>query len=212
MSRKRFSLSAALSNGWFAGPLLFAALVSPPVVAESEQSLAVHHLAHWLMVVAGALAGYQLRDAVRFRGRGVVAAAGMAAALTWHIPPFLAWAEGRQATHAFAHLTLVAGGVALGWAVPALASAARAYLFVAANVLMWPLVLAELAGAFAYEGYPGQAATAGFVELIAMSLSWFVVFAWSALRRLVTSPGASVFVQALFAVSAIAGWATRIFA
>lgn len=201
-----------LSHGWLAGPLLFAAVVSPPVAEASEQSLVVHHLAHWSMVVAGALIGYQFRDVVRLPGRGAFAAAGLVAALTWHVPPLLGWAEARPATHAFAHLTLVAGGAAMGWAVPKMSSAARAFLFIGANVVMWPLVLAELAGAFAYAGYSGQTAVAGTVELLAMSLSWFVVFAWGALRRLVTSPAASVAVQALFALSAIAGWSSRILA
>jgi uncharacterized protein DUF1404 len=207
---KRPSVQAALSHGWLAGPLLFAAVVSPPVAAAAEQSLVVHHVAHWVMVVAGALIGYQFRDAVRLPARGVFAAAGLVAALTWHVPPLLGWAESQPATHAFAHLTLAAGGAALGWAVPGLSSAGRAYLFVAANVVMWPLVLAELAGAFVYTSYSGQAAAAGVVELVAMSTSWFVIFGWAALRRLFTSPAASLGVQAVFALSAIAGWSWKI--
>lgn len=182
MHPKRLSLRAALSHTWLAGLLLFAALVSPPVAATSEQNLVVHHLAHWLMVVAGALIGYQLRERVRLPGRGVIAAVGLVAALTWHLPPLLSWAEARTLTHMFAHATLVAAGVALGWAVPKVSSAAGAYLFIGANLVMWPLVLAELAGAFTYRDYPGQASAAGFVELVAMSLSWFVIFGWSFLR------------------------------
>lgn len=177
---------ASRTPGWAAGPLLFVATVSPPIAAASEHSLVVHHLAHWVMVAAGALIGYQLRDLVRLPGRGAVAVAGLAAALTWHVPPLLGWAEATPATHAFAHATLLAGGVAMGWAVPRLGSAARAYLFIGANVAMWPLVLAELAGAFDYAGYPGQAAAAGVTELVAMSLSWLVLFLWSPVRRMLT--------------------------
>lgn len=212
MLQKRRSLQAALSHGWLAGPLLFAALVSPPVAAASEKSLVVHHLAHWLMVVAGAFIGYQFRDAVRLPGRGVFAAAGLLAALTWHAPPLLWWAESRPVTHAFAHATLVAGGAAMGWAVPKLTSAGRAYLIVGANVVMWPLVLAELAGAFAYAGYADQAAAAGVVELVAMSLSWLVILGWPALRRWGTTPAAAVAIQAVFAASAIVGWSFRLLA
>lgn len=138
------------------------------------------------MVAAGALIGYQLREIVRWPGRGAVAALGLVASLTWHMPPLLGWAEAAPATHAFAHATLLAGGGGLGWAVPKLSSAARAYVFIGANVVMWPLVLAELAGAFDYAGYPGQAAAAGVTELVAMSLSWLVLFLWSPVRRLLT--------------------------
>lgn len=209
MPQKRPNFRTALSHGWFAGPLLFAALASPPVAAWSEQNLVVHHVAHWLMVVAGALIGYQLRDLIHLPGRGLIAAVGLMAALTWHLPPLLSWAEGAPTTHALAHATLVAGGAAMGWAVPELTSAARAYLFVGANVVMWPLVLAVLAGAFTYEAYPGQAAGAGLVELIAMSLSWLVVVAWSALRTLFASSAAALSLQALFAASALVGWFSR---
>jgi len=61
----RPSLVAAVTQGWLAGPLLFAVLVSPTVESAAEQSLVIHHFTHWLMVVAGALIGYQLRELVR---------------------------------------------------------------------------------------------------------------------------------------------------
>jgi hypothetical protein len=189
-----------------AGPLLFLALVSPPIEVRSEQSLIVHHLAHWLMVVAGALFGYQLRELVRLPGATFVAWAGLGAALIWHLPFLLSWAEADRAAHVFAHATLVAGGAAMGWSVPRLASPGKAYLFIAANVVMWPLVLAELAGAFTYADYPGQAPAAGVAELVAMSSSWLVLAFWGSLRGMLSSPVASSMVQALFAVVAILGW------
>lgn len=190
-----------------AGPLLFVALVSPAIEVRSEQSLVVHHLAHWLMVVAGALFGYQLRELVRLPGATFVAWAGLGAALVWHLPFLLSWAEVDEAAHVFAHATLVAGGAAMGWSVPKLSSAGKAYLFITANVVMWPLVLAEIAGAFSYGNYPGQAPAAGVAELVAMSSSWLVLAFWGSLRSLLTGPAASTTGQALLAVVVILGWA-----
>lgn len=160
------------------------------------------------MVLAGALLGYQLRDLVRLGGRSLIASAAVLAALTWHLPPLLSWAERRPVTHAFAHLTLLAAGGALGWAVPRLGGAARAYLFIGVNVVMWPLVLAELAGAFSYEGYSGQAAGAGLAELVAMSASWLVILLWSRVHRLVAARPAPVLAQVLLAGLALGGWAS----
>lgn len=176
------------------------------VAASSAQSLVVHHFAHWLMVVAGAIAGYQLRDLVRLPGRTLAAWAGLGAALAWHLPPLLSWAEGDPAAHMFAHATLLVGGGAMGWAVPKLGAGRKAALFIAANAVMWPLVLAELAGAFAYPGYPGQAPAAGVAELVAMPMAWLVFALWGPLRRGLSRPGASTAVQALFAVLAVVGW------
>ncbi len=193
-------------RGWLAGPLLLALLVSPPVDTLAEQSLVVHHFAHWLMVVAGALVGYQLRDLVRLPGRGVVACAGFGAALVWHLPPLLSWAEAARTTHMLAHATLVAGGGALGWAVPKLSGPARAYLFIAANVVMWPLVLAEIAGAFTYAQYPRQESQAGVAELVAMALSWVVLGFWARLSSLFARPLASLLVQTALAILAVGGW------
>ena len=122
------------------------------------------------MVVAGALLGYQFRELVRLPGRTLVAGAGLGAALMWHLPPLLSWAEADRSAHMFAHASLVVGGGAIGWAVPQLSSAAKAYLFITANAVMWPLVLAELGGGFTYAGYPGQASAAGVWELVAMPL------------------------------------------
>ena len=127
--------------------------MSPTVAGLSTQSLVVHHFAHWLWVVAGAVVGYQFRDLVRLPGRTLVAWAGLAAAFGWHLPPLLSWAETNQAAHIFAHATLLVGGGALGWAVPQLSGARKAALFIAANVVMWPIVLAELANAFVYPSY-----------------------------------------------------------
>ena len=158
------------------------------------------------MVVAGALFGYQFRQLVRLPGRTLVAWAGLAAALMWHLPPLLSWAEADRTAHMFAHATLVVGGGALGWAVPRLSSPGKAYLFIAANAVMWPLVLAELAGAFTYAGYPGQASAAGVAELVAMSSSWLVFAVWGSLHSLLSRPLASVTAQALFAAVAVLGW------
>lgn len=206
MRPARLSLGAAAARGWLAGPLLLALLLSPPVEALAERSLVVHHLAHWLMVVAGALGGYQLRHRVRLPAAAVVASLGLGAALLWHLPPLLSWAEADRLNHVFAHATLVAGGGALGWAVPKLGGPARAYLFIAANVIMWPLALADIAGAFAYPHYPGQASQAGVAELVAMTLSWLTLGFWSKIRGLFAQPLASITVQAGIATIALAGW------
>jgi hypothetical protein len=181
-------------------------LVSPTVAGLSAQNLVVHHFAHWLWVVAGAIVGYQFRDRVRLPGRTVVAWAGLAAAFAWHLPPLLSWAETNQVAHIFAHATLLVGGGAIGWAVPQLSGARKAALFIAANVVMWPVVLAELANAFVYPSYPGQATTAGIAELVAMPLAWLVLALWGPLRRELARPAASSAVQALFAVAALVGW------
>lgn len=159
------------------------------------------------MVLAGALFGYQLRDLVKLSGTAVVAWAGLGAALIWHMPPLLSWAEADRTTHMLAHATLVIGGGAMGWAVPKLTGPGKAYLFITANVIMWPLVLAELAGAFSYADYPGQASAAGIAELVAMSSSWLVLAFWGSIRKLFSGPVASVAVQVLIAFAVIIGWA-----
>jgi uncharacterized protein YfiM (DUF2279 family) len=181
-------------------------LVSPMVAGLSAQSLVAHHFAHWLWVVAGAIVGYQFRDLVRLPGRTLVAWAGLGAAFAWHLPPLLSWAETDQAAHIFAHATLLVGGGAMGWAVPQLSGARKAALFIGANVVMWPLVLAELANAFVYPSYPGQATTAGIAELVAMPLAWLVLAFWGPLRAGLARPGATNAVQALFALAAVVGW------
>ena len=159
------------------------------------------------MVAAGALMGYRFRELVRPPGRALVAWAGLGVAVMWHLPPMLSWAEADLTAHMFAHATLVVGGGALGWAVPQLSSAGKAYLFIAANVVMSPLVLAELAGGFTYAGYPGQAPAAGVAELVAMPLAWLVLAVWGSLHSLFSRPVVSVTVQSLFAVVAVIGWA-----
>jgi hypothetical protein len=181
-------------------------LVSPTVAGLSAQSLVVHHFAHWLWIVAGAIVGYQLRHLVSLPGRTVVAWAGLAAAFAWHLPPLLSWAETNQVAHIFAHATLLVGGGVMGWAVPQLSGARKAALFIGANVVMWPLVLAELANAFVYPRYPGQATSAGIAELVAMPLAWLVLAFWGPLRGGFARPGATNAVQALFAVAALVGW------
>lgn len=163
----------------------------------------VHHFAHWSMVVAGALVGYQLRDLLRLPTRAVVAWAGLAGSLVWHLPPLLNWAEIHPLAHGFAHLTLLAGGAAMGWAVPKLGAGGKAALFIAGTVLMWPLMLAELTGAFAYSAYPGQTATAGVAELVAMPVAWLVLALWGPIHRLVAQPRVSVAIQAFLGVLAI---------
>jgi hypothetical protein len=187
-------------------PLLLLILVSPMVADLSARSLVVHHFAHWLWVVAGAMAGYQFRNLVRLPGRTLVAWAGLGAVFLWHLPPLLGWAEANQAAHVFAHATLLVGGWAMAWAVPELSGERRAALFIAATVVMWPLVLAELANAFAYPRYPGQATAAGVAELGAMPMAWLVFALWGPLRSRLSRPEASGAVQALFAVAALAGW------
>jgi hypothetical protein len=206
----RPSLVASATRGWLAGPLLFAVLVSPALEASAEQTLVIHHFAHWLMVVAGAVMGYQLRGRVRLPGSTMVAWAGFAAALIWHLPPLLNWAEVHPLGHAFAHATLVAGGVAMGWAVPKLGSGGKATLFIAGTVVMWPLMLAELTGAFAYPAYPGQAASAGVAELVAMPMAWLVLAFWGTIHRLFSRPLVAVAAQALLTVLAVFGWLAAI--
>lgn len=195
-----------MTKGWIAGPLLFMALVSPAADSAADQNLVVHHVVHWLMVVAGAILGYQLRHAVRLRGAALVAWAGLGAAVIWHLPPLLDLAERDRAIHLLAHASLVIGGGALGWAVPKLSSPTKAYLFITANVIMWPLVLAELAGAFSYAKYPGQSSAAGIAELVAMSSSWVVLAAWEPARRLLAAPVTSSLAQMLLVVVIVAGW------
>ena len=182
------------------------ALVSPTVAGLSAQNLVVHHFAHWLWVVAGAIVGYELRDRVKLPGRTVVAWAGLAAALAWHLPPLLSWAETNQAAHMFAHAMLLVGGGAIGWAVPQLSGTRKAALFIGANVVMWPLVLAELANAFVYPSYPGQATAAGIAELIAMPFAWLVLAFWGPLRRGLARPGATNAVHAMLLVTGLVGW------
>ncbi|MFI5269128.1 MAG: DUF1404 family protein, partial [Chloroflexota bacterium] len=166
------SIIAAVKGGWLAGPILLVVVLSPFVENLSRQSLVVHHVAHGLMVVAGALLGYQFSRVLRHPWPSLIAWLGLGAALTWHVLPLLTWAEATRTTHMFAHATLVFGGIALGWGVPAMSSTARAYLFIAANVVMWPLVLLQIAGAFSYTAYADQAAAAGLAELVAKSASW----------------------------------------
>ena len=194
------------SRGWLVGPLLLLILVSPTVAGQSDQNLVVHHFAHWLWVVDGAIVGYQFRDLVTLPGRTLVAWAGLVAAFSWHLPPLLSWAETNQAAHIFAHATLLVGGGAIGWAVPQLSSARKAALFIAASVVMWPVVLAELTNAFVYPSYPGQATSAGIAELVTMPLAWLVLAFWGPLRRWLARPVASSAVQALFAMAALVGW------
>jgi hypothetical protein len=206
----RPSLTAAAARGFLAGPLLFAVLVSPAVEAASEQSLVIHHFAHWLMVVAGAVIGYQLREQERLPGPAAVAWAGLGAALMWHLPPLLSWAEIHPVAHVFAHATLLAGGGAMGLAVPKLGAGGKAALFIAGTVVMWPLILAELAGAFAYAGYPGQAAWSGVAELVAMPVAWLVLAFWEPIHRLFSRPVAALVTQALLAVVAVVGWTAAV--
>ena len=210
MNLARPNLVAATARGLLAGPLLFAVLVSPSLEASAGQSLVIHHLAHWLMVLAGAVMGYQLRELRRLGAPTVVAWAGLAAALIWHLPPLLSWAESYPVAHIFAHATLVVGGGAIGWAVPRLEAGGKAALFIAGTVLMWPLMLAELAGAFAYTGYRGQAASAGVVELVAMPVAWLVLAFWGPIHHLFTRPVAAVVAQAMLAVVAGLGWTVTI--
>lgn len=196
----------AVKGGWLAGPILLAMVLSPLVEGWTRQSLVVHHLAHGLMVVAGALLGYQLSRVLRHPWPALMAWLGLGAALTWHVLPLLNWAEATRTTHVFAHATLVAGGIALGWGVPALSSTAKAFLFIAANVAMWPLVLLQIAGAFSYSTYADQAAAAGLAELAAMSASWLVLAFWSPIRSVFNRPTVATAAQALVVTVAIASW------
>jgi len=195
-----------MRSGWFAGSVLLLAVSSPFVETWSRQSLVVHHLAHGLMVVAGAVLGYQLSRTLRHPWPSPLAWLGLAAALSWHVLPLLTWAEATRVTHAFAHVTLVAGGIALGWGVPSMSAASRAYLFIAANVVMWPLVLVQIAGAFPYSAYPGQAPAAGLAELAAMSVSWLVLAFWPVIRKVFDRPRIAAAALALIALAAVASW------
>jgi hypothetical protein len=190
--------------------LLFAVVVSPAVETSSEQSLVVHHFAHWLMVVAGAVIGYQLRELGLLRGPTIVAWSGLGAALMWHLPPLLSWAEMHPPAHVFAHAILVAAGGAMGWAVPRLGAGGKAALFIAGTVVMWPLMLAELTGAFAYPGYPGQTGTAGVAELVAMPVAWLLLALWGPIHRLFSRRAVVVFAEAVLAVLAVLGWIAAI--
>jgi hypothetical protein len=202
----RLSIVAAVRGGWLAGPILLALVLSPFVESWSRQSLVVHHFAHGLMVVAGALLGYQFSRLLRHPWPSLIAWLGLGAALMWQVLPLLSWAEATRTTHMFAHAILVAGGIALGWGVPALSSTAKAYLFIAANVVMWPLVLLQIAGAFSYSAYADQAAAAGLAELVAMSASWLVLAFWSPIRRVFDRPPVATAAQALVVTVALAGW------
>jgi uncharacterized protein DUF1404 len=200
------SIVAAVKGGWLAGPILLAVVLSPFAESWSRQSLVVHHFTHGLMVVAGALVGYQLNQVLRHPWPSLIAWLGLGAALIWHVLPLLTWAEATPTTHMFAHATLVAGGIALGWGVPAMSSTARAYLFIAANVVMWPLVLLQIAGAFSYSAFADQAPAAGLAELAAMSASWLLLAFWSPIRRVFDRPPVATAAQALVVTAAIAGW------
>jgi Protein of unknown function (DUF1404) len=184
-------------------------LVSPTVTGLSAQSLVIHHLAHWLMVMAGAFIGYQLRDRVTLPGRALAAWIGLGTTIVWHFPPVLAWAEVSLLVHMLAHASLVAGGIAVGWGVPKLGGGSKASLFIAANVVMWPVVLFELAGAFSYPRYPGQAAAAGVSEMVAMSLAWLVLALWVPLRTMVGRPAVSVTLQAAMVGLLVLDWMAR---
>lgn len=201
-------LSAApwIWRGALAGPLLLAILVSPVVAELSHEDLVAHHFAHWLMVGAGALAGYQLWRRVELPAPAPVAWAGLGAALLWHLPPALAWTETGAESHALAHASLLAGGAALGWAVPALGGGGRAALLIAASALMWPLALAELGGGFSYAGYPGQESAAGVAELVAMPLAWLALGLWRPLYAAASRPALALTLQGTLGALAVLGW------
>jgi Protein of unknown function (DUF1404) len=205
----RRSAEAATSGGWLSGPLLLLIAVSPPVTGLSAQSLVIHHFAHWLLVVAGAIIGYQLRDRVNLPGRAPAAWVGLGTTIVWHFPPVLALTEASLLVHMLAHASLVAGGIAVGWGVPKLGGGSKASLLIAANVVMWPVVLFELAGAFNYPGYPGQAAAAGVAEMVAMSLAWLVLALWMPLRTMVGRPAVSVTLQAALVGLLVLDWMAR---
>lgn len=198
-------LTAIAVGGWLAGPLLLAAVGSPGVESVTERSLVAHHLAHWLMVTAGALVGYRMRRLLPVPGSAWMAWVGLGAALTWHLPPLFDWADADPAAHVAAHATLVAGGCAMGWVVPHLSGGQKGALFIAATAVMWPVILAELTG-FAYARYPGQAPAAGVAELLSMSVAWLAVAAWAQLRRAVARPAVSVGVQGILGLAVLAGW------
>jgi uncharacterized protein DUF1404 len=202
----RLEAVAAAERGALLGPLLALILLSPGVEALSAHSLLVHHFVHWSWAAGGALVGYQLRGRRLLPENAVVPWFGLGLVFVWHLPPFLGWAGGNPGAHAFAHLTLIAGGFALGWTVPKLGSATRAALLITANVVMWPLVLAEVAGAFTYDGYAGQDGAAGVAELVAMSMAWVVLALWSTLARLLSGSTAVRAVHALLALGAVVVW------
>lgn len=206
MRPNRPSIVAAVKAGWLAGPILLLAVFSPLVEGWSRQSLVVHHFAHGLMVVAGAFIGYQFSRVLRHPWPLLIALIGLGAALTWQLLPLLSWAEETRTAHMFAHATLVAAGIALGWGVPGLPSSTRAYLFIAANVAMWPLVLLQIVGAFTYSAFANQAAAAGLAELVAMSASWLALAFWHPIRKLFDNSGVVTAVQAVVVTAAIAGW------
>jgi hypothetical protein len=158
------------------------------------------------MVVAGAAVGYQLRDRGGLRARAVVAWAGLGAALAWHLPFLLSWAESQRTAHALAHVTLVVAGAAMGWAAPRLGGGAKAALFIGGTVVMWPLMLGELAGGLDYPEYPGQAAAAGVAGLLAMPVVWFLWAFWGPLDRLLSRPAAPAAVAAALAAVTVLGW------
>ena len=187
-------------------------LVSPVVTGLSAQSLVAHHYAHWLMVVAGALVGYQLREFLQLPGQARaawVAWVGLGSALFWHLPLTLAWTQASLETHALAHASLLTGGAAVGWAVPGLSGSSRAALFIATSVLMWPVALAELGGALSYAGYPGQGAAAGISELVAMPLAWLALALWGPLRAAVSRPAVALTLQGAMVGLAVLGWMAR---
>jgi Protein of unknown function (DUF1404) len=184
-------------------------LVSPTVTGLSAHSLVIHHFAHWLMVVAGALIGYQLRDRVNVPERALAAWVGLGTTIVWHFPPVLAWTEVSLPVHMLAHATLVVGGIAVGWSVTKLGGGSKAALFIAANVVMWPVVLAELAGAFSYPHYAGQAAAAGVSEMVAMSLAWLVLALWVPVRSVVGRPAVSALLQATMVGLVVIDWMAR---
>lgn len=206
MRQSRLSIVTAATSGWLAGPILLAVVLSPVVESWTRQSLVVHHVAHGLMVVAGSLLGYQVSRLLRHPWPSLIAWLGLGAALAWHVLPLLTWAEATRTTHVFAHATLVVGGVALGWGVPALSSTGKAALFIAANVVMWPFALIQIAGAFSYSAYADQATAAGLAELLAMSASWLVLAFWTRIRRAFDRPLLATAAQALVVTVAIAGW------
>lgn len=175
----------------------------------SARSLVIHHFAHWLMVVAGAIIGYQLRDRVNVPGRAPAAWVGLGTSIVWHFPPVLAWTEASVPVHMLAHAILVVGGIAVGWGVPKLGGGSKASLFIAANLVMWPVVLAELAGAFSYPRYPGQAVAAGVSEMVAMSLAWLVLALWLPLRALVGHPAVAATLQVAMVALVVLDWLAR---
>jgi hypothetical protein len=192
-------------GGWLAGPLLLAVVSSPAAVAVTGASLLAHHLAHWLLVAVGAMVGYRLRRVLPVPARAWLAWVGLGAALTWHLPPLLDWADVDPLAHFAAHATLIAAGFSMGWVVPQLSGGQKGALFIATTAVMWPVILAELAG-FAYAKYPGQAPAAGVAELLAMSLAWPAMAAWPRIRRSVGSQAVSVGVHVILGLAVVVCW------